>query len=116
MEVEQQVSHLRRNVVEMKDGEVALNWDQSAYVAEHMWMEMAPRWNPQEGWFKKDGVQPMEAWAEFTPYLASAAMMGPFEQSGGEFADPEMDPPPPQLLLYLPMVVGGKMIRALLDV
>ena len=32
-----------------------------------------------------------------------------------EFADPVMDPPPPQPLLYLPMVVGGKMFRALLD-
>ena len=41
--------------------------------------------------------------------------MGPFEQSGGEFADPVSDPPPPQPLLYLPMVVGGKLIRALLD-
>ena len=53
-------------------------------------------------------VQPMAAWAEFTPYLASVAsvaMMGPFEQRGG-FADPVRDPPPPQPLLYLPMVVG----------
>ena len=24
----------------------------------------------------------MEAWAEFTPYLASVAMTGPFEQMG----------------------------------
>ena len=69
-------------------------------------------------WFKKDVVQPMAALAEFTPYLASVASvaaMGPFEQRGGEFADPVMDPPPPQPLLYLPMVVGGKLIRALLD-
>ena len=39
-----------------------------------------------EGWFKKDVVQPMAAWAEFTPYLASVASvaaMGPFEQRGG---------------------------------
>ena len=77
-------------------------------------MEMVPIWNPHEGWFKKDVVQPMEAWAEIAPYLTSAAMMRPFEQ-GWEFADPVMDPPPPQPLLYLPMVVGGKMIRALLD-
>ena len=41
-------------------------------------------------------------------------MIVPFEQ-GGRFADPISDPPPPQPLLYLPMVVGGKMIRALLD-
>ena len=83
---------------------------------EHMSMEVAPRWNQMEGWFKKDVVQPMVAWAEFTPYLASVAMMGPFEQRGGEsFADPVRDPPTPQPLLYLPMVVGGKMIRALLD-
>ena len=75
MEVEQHVSHLRRNVVEVGEGEVELNWDPSAFVAEHMSMEVAPRWNPQEGWFKKDVVQPMETWAEFTPYLTSSAMM-----------------------------------------
>ena len=33
----------------------------------------------------------------------------------GGVADPVRGPPPPQPLLYLPMVVGGKMIRALLD-
>ena len=33
----------------------------------------------------------------------------------GEFTDPIRDPSPPQPLLYLPMVVGGKLIRALLD-
>ena len=84
---------------------------------ENMSMEVAPRWNPMEGWFKKDVVQPMAAWAEFTPYLASVASvaaMGPFEQRGG-IADPVRDPPPPQPLLYLPMVVGGKLIRALFD-
>ena len=27
VEVEQQISHLRRNVVEMDEGEVDLNWD-----------------------------------------------------------------------------------------
>ena len=75
MEVEQQVSHLRRNVVEIGEEEVELNWVPSAFVAEHMPMEVAPRWNPQEVWFKKDVVQPMEAWAEFTPYFASAAMI-----------------------------------------
>ena len=32
-----------------------------------------------------------------------------------EFADTVLDPHPPQPLLYLPMVVGGKMIMALLD-
>ena len=67
----------------MGEVEVELNWDPSTFVAEHMSMEVAPRWNPQEVWFNKDVVQPMEAWAEFTPYLASAAMIGPFEQSGG---------------------------------
>ena len=82
---------------------------------EHMSMEVAPRWNPREGWFKKDVVQPMAAWAEFTPYLASVGMCGLFERRGGEFADPVRDPPPPQPLLNLPMVVGGKMIRALFD-
>ena len=40
---------------------------------EHMSMEVAPRWNPKEGWFKNDVVQPMAAWEEFTPYLASIA-------------------------------------------
>ena len=92
-----------------------LHWNPSAFVVEHMSMEVAPRWNPREGWFKKDVVQPIEAWAEFTPYLASAVMTGPFEQRVVEFADPVRDPPPPQQLLYLPMVLGGKMIRALLD-
>ena len=51
-------------------GEVKLNWDPSAFVAEHMSMEVSQRWNPQELWFKKDVVQPMESWTEFTPYLA----------------------------------------------
>ena len=82
-----------------------LSWDKSAFVAEHMSMEVAPRWNPQEWWFKKDVVQPMEAWAEFTPHLASAVMTGQFEQMGGGFADPVSDPPPPQPLLYLTMVL-----------
>ena len=62
MEVEQQISHLRRNVVDVGEEEVELNWDPSAFVAEHMSMEVAPRWKPQEGWLKKDVVQPMEAW------------------------------------------------------
>ena len=75
MEEVQQVSHLRRNVVEIDEGDVDLHWDPSAFAAEHMSMEVAPRWNPREGWFKKDVVQPMEAWAEFTPYLATVAMM-----------------------------------------
>ena len=42
-EVEQQISHLRRNVVEIGEGEVQLNWDPSAFVTEHMSMEVAPR-------------------------------------------------------------------------
>ena len=78
-------------------------------------MEVSPRWNPREGWFINDVVQATEAWAEFTPYLASVGMCGLFEQRRGEFADPVRDPPPPQPLLNLPVVVGGKMIRALLD-
>ena len=63
-----------------------LHWDPGAFEIEHMSVEVAPRWNPREGWFKKDVVQPMAAWAEFTPYLASVAsvaVMGPFEQGGG---------------------------------
>ena len=94
----QQVSHLRRNVVEIGENEVDLRWDPGDFAMEHMSMEVAPRWNPMEGWFKKDVVQPMAAWEEFTPYLASVAsvaVMGPFEQRGGEFADPVRDPPPP---------------------
>ena len=68
-------------MVEIGEGGVDLRWDPSAFEMEHMSMEVAPRWNPREGWFKKDVVQPMAAWAEFTPYLASVAsvaMMGPF--------------------------------------
>ena len=82
----QQVSHLRRNVVEMDKDEVGLRWDPGDFEMEHMSMEVAPRWNPIEGWFKKDVVQPMAAWAEFTSYLASVASvatMGHFEQRGG---------------------------------
>ena len=82
MEVDQQVARLRQNVVESKGVEVKLDWDPSAFVAEHMSMEVSPKWNPQEGWFRKDVVQPTEAWAEFTPYLASAAMCGPFDKWG----------------------------------
>ena len=81
MEGVQQVSHLRRNVVEIAEGEVDLHWDPSAFEMEHISMEVAPRWNPMQGWFKKDVVQPMAAWVEFTPYLASVAsvaMMEPF--------------------------------------
>ena len=66
---------MQRTIVDMEGVEVKLNWDQSVFVAEHMSMEVSPRWNPQEGWFKKDVVQPMDAWAEFTPYLDSAAMI-----------------------------------------
>ena len=54
---------------------VKLNWDPSALVAEHMSMEVSPRCNPQEWWYRKNVVQTMEAWAEFTPYLASAALV-----------------------------------------
>ena len=100
MEVEQQVSHLRRNVVEMDEGEVDLNWDPSAYVAEHMSMEVAPRWNPREGWFKKDVLQPMEAWAEFTSYIASVAMTGPFEQRGWSLRTRQGPTPTPTVVVF----------------
>ena len=63
MEGARQVSHLRRNVVEIDEREVDLHWDPSVFAAEHMSMEVAPRWNPREWRFKKDVVQPMEAWA-----------------------------------------------------
>ena len=84
----QQVSHLRRNVVEIDEGELDLHWDPGAFEMEHMSMEVAPRWNPREGWFTKDVVQPMEAWTEFTPYLASVTTIGPFEQMGGGVRGP----------------------------
>ena len=41
----QQVSHLRRNVVEIGEGEADLHWDPSAFEMEHMSMEVSPRWN-----------------------------------------------------------------------
>ena len=91
-----------------------LSWDPSVFEAEHMSMEVLPRWNPQECWFKKD------CYSRWVPGRSSHHIwliircVGRLNR-GGEFADPVRDPPPPQLLLYLPMVVGGKMIRALLD-
>ena len=84
-------------MVEIDEGEVYLHWDPGAFEMEHMPMEVELRWNPREGWFKKDVVQPMEAWAEFTPYLASVASVATmefFEQRGGEFADLVRDPSP----------------------
>ena len=63
----QQVSHLRLNVVEMGKDEVDLLWDPGDFEMEHMSMEVAPRWNPMEGWFRKDVVQPLAAWED--PYL-----------------------------------------------
>ena len=71
-----------------KGGEAKVSFNPGDFTAEHMSMEVAPQWDPQEGWFRKDVVQPMEAWAEFTPYLASVTTTWPFEQSGVEFADP----------------------------
>ena len=82
MDVDQQVGMLRQNVVRTEGVEAKLDWDPSAFVAEHMSMEVSPRWNPQECWFRKNVVQVTEAWAEFTPYLASVGMCGPFEQRG----------------------------------
>ena len=38
-----QVSHLRRNVVEIDEGELDLHWDPSAFEMEHMSMEVARR-------------------------------------------------------------------------
>ena len=82
MNVYQQVARLRQNVVESEGVGVKLNLDPSAFVAEHMSMEVPPWWNLHEGWFRKDVVQPTEALAVFTPYLASVAMCGPFEHGG----------------------------------
>ena len=42
MEGVQQVSHLRRNVVDIGEGEVDLRWDPGAFEMEHMSMEVAP--------------------------------------------------------------------------
>ena len=57
-----------------------------------------------EGWFKKDVVQPMAAWAEFTPYLASVAsvaVMGPFEQRGeGVFGSCQGPTPTPTVVVF----------------
>ena len=99
----QQVSHLRRNVVEVSKDEMELRWDPGDFEMEHMSMEVAPRWNPMEGWFKKDVVQPMAAWAEFTPYLASVASvaaMGPFEQSGGVRGSCQGPTPTPTFVVF----------------
>ena len=63
----QRVARVQRNVVDVEVGDVKLSWDPNVFVAEHMSMEVSPRWNPQEGWFKKDVVQPMGTWTEFTP-------------------------------------------------
>ena len=96
----QQVSHLRRNVVEMGKDEMEIRWDPGDFEMEHMTMEVAPRWNTMEGWFKKDVVQPMAAWAEFTPYLASVAVMGPFEQSGGVCGSCQGPTPTPTVVVF----------------
>ena len=68
---------------EREGGEANVSWNPGDFTAEHMSMEVAPQWDPQEGWFRKDVVQPMVAWAEFTPNLASLPMTGPFEQRRG---------------------------------
>ena len=43
MDVDQQVARLRQNVLESEGVKVKLNWDPSAFVAEHMPMEVPPR-------------------------------------------------------------------------
>ena len=56
-----------------------------------------------EGWFKKDVVQPMAAWAEFTPYLASVASMtamGPFEKRGGVRGSCQGPTPTPTFVVF----------------
>ena len=107
VEVEQRVAPVQRNIVDMEGVEVKLNWDPSVFVAEHMSMKVSPRWNPQAGWFKKDVVQPMDTLAEFTPYLSSSAMCGPFEQRGGGVCGPRAGPTPaPAVVIF---AYGGGM-------
>ena len=57
-----------------KSAEAIRRWDKDPVqwiVAQIPESKMAEAWAPTE------------AWAEFTPYLASAVMCGPFEQRGG---------------------------------
>ena len=77
-----------------------LNWDTSVFVAEHMSMEVLPRWNPQEGWFKKDVVHQMGTWTEFTPYLANNTVCGPFEQRGGVCGPRAGHTPAPAVVIF----------------
>ena len=56
MDVDQQIARSRQNVVRAEGVEAKLNWDPRVFEAEHMSMEVSPRWNPQEGWFMKDVV------------------------------------------------------------
>ena len=83
MEVDQQVARLRQNVMRVEGVGAKLNLDPRVFEAEHVSMEVSPRWNLQEGWFRKDVVQATEVLAELTPYLASVGMCGPFEQRVG---------------------------------
>ena len=43
----------------------------------------------------------MEAFAEFTPHLASAAMIIPFEQRGGGFCGSRQGPTPASTVVVL---------------
>ena len=82
---------------------------------EHMSMEVAPRWNPIEGWFKKDMVQPMAAWAEFTPYLASVAVMGPPKRDGvldGGVQQGAVDSQEPGRTLKIFTIASGRWLKA----
>ena len=94
MDVDQQVARLRQNVGRAEGVEAKLDWDPGVFEAEHTSMEVSPRWNSQEGWFRKDVVQATEAWAEFSPYLVSVCMCGPFEQRGVEVRGPCSGPTP----------------------
>ena len=49
MEAGLRVAYLHQNLVKANGGEVKVSWNPSDFSAEHMSMEVAPRWNPQEG-------------------------------------------------------------------
>ena len=53
----------RERGVKGQRGGAKVGWNPGDFTAEHMSMEVAPQWDPQEELFRNDVVQPMEAWA-----------------------------------------------------
>ena len=60
------MAHFKQKVVKEKGG-AKVSRNQGDFTAEHVSMELELYCDPQEGWCRNDVVQPMEAWAEFTP-------------------------------------------------